>query len=212
MKPHLLLLHGWAYDSHCFDWIRPLLAPSFTLHTPDLEPIWENRIKELSTLINTTRGEWFGCGWSMGYLITRELHSSGLLTKNCGIAALPSFTEKNGLNSQTISGMLQGLETGGQEVLRRFSLWCAYPSRPKQLPSGGAKEYLRSSLRYLCEAGDITRQPCGPVLLAGKDTLLPLAASQAFPDLATTLLPDAGHDLPLSAPEKVASWLLATLL
>ena len=212
MKPNLLLLHGWAFDSSCFSRLIPLLENSFSIHAPDLEPVWDRRINALQELIQTEKGEWYGCGWSMGFLLTSELRRRGLLSKNCGITAVPDFSCRNGLPEATVNRMLEGLKNNPAKVLRRFSLLTAHPGKPVQHTAGGRSEYLIKSLVYLRDGGCRETDPGTPVLLAAADAVLETQAAGSFPELAVTLVKNTGHDLPLSAPESVAGWLNEILL
>lgn len=205
-RPQLLLLHGWAWDASVFARLIPILKDDFTVHAPDLAPLWDDREAALARIVAGAPGPWFGCGWSLGFLLILQLAGKGLLEKCAGLCALPRFTGPGGLPAATLRTMREGLADNPARVLRKFGQWAAFPGRPEAPPPGGAARYLFASLDYLENAA-----PAGgdavPLLLAGQDAVLAPAAADGTAHGPVTWLKEAGHLLPWTHPGETAAWI-----
>ena len=209
-RPNLLLLHGWAYDASVFSRLVPLLDDAFVVHAPDLAPLWEEREAALARIITGAPGCWYGCGWSLGFLLMLELQQRGLLSRAAGLCALPRFTGPGGMDPETIRAMREGLATQPERILRKFGQWAAFPERQAALPPGGPAPWLADALTLL-EKTTLT-DTAAPLLLAGRDAVLPPAAATGTPHGPVTWLAEAGHLLPWTHPEETAAWIRLQLL
>lgn len=209
-RPNLLLLHGWAYDASVFSRLIPLLDDAFVVHAPDLAPLWEEREAALARIIAGAPGCWYGCGWSLGFLLALDLAGKELLDKVAGLCALPRFTAPGGMDPATICAMREGLATQPERILRKFGQWAAYPERPTSPPPDGPHAWLAGGLSCL-EKTALT-DTTAPLLLAGRDAVLPPAAAAGTPHGPVTWLAEAGHLLPWTHPDATARWLRESLL
>ncbi len=99
--PRLVLLHGWALNSHVWDDVVPRLASEFTLECVDLPghgaSAWQPRVRDLDSLAEAIApclgAECHLLGWSLGGMVALKLalRHSARIEKLVLVATTPKF-------------------------------------------------------------------------------------------------------------------------
>ncbi|MDR3505960.1 MAG: hypothetical protein P4L52_06920 [Acidocella sp.] len=204
MKPLLLLVHGWGFDSSIWDRLRACFPPEDTLawdlgfFGQPAQPAPPPGRKVLAV------GHSFGLLW---LLHQRPLAWDGLV----GINGFTRFAKADdfpaGIPPRVLERMLSRLATAPAEVVSEFRarLGCAAP-----LPAPPNAEALAAGLQAL--ASWDARPALPDAALCGQQDMLVSAAmsKDCFPE-DQIIWHEGGHLLPFDAPDWCASQLRGLL-
>jgi len=219
--PELVLLHGWGMHSGVWgEWLRQLQR-CFRVTAVDLPGHGNSayqRQQELrdwaAAVLDVAPKRAWWAGWSLGGLIALEAAGqepgrfAGLLL----LASTPRFVQGDdwapAVPAEVLGQFAGQLEVDTARTLSRFlslqvrgsegasealrQLRADLNSRPAADPTA-----LGTGLRFLqgCDLRHILHQLHMPLLwvLGERDTLIPAQVADQFPDVASTVIPGAGH-------------------
>lgn len=209
--PHLLFVHGWAYDSNIWGPIRSRLG--------DIQAtVWERGYFE-EPGFTQARSEpgppapYLAVGHSFGVMrLLRERPSGCIgLVSICGFARFSSAEDFRGTPVRILDRMVDKFDTAPGTVVGEFRARCGSQStRVYQLRADRLGEDLATlrngDERAAAAALDI------PVLslIGGADQIVSATMSDAsFPGAERAVAPGAGHLLPLRQPDWCAAQIAA---
>lgn len=211
--PRLVLLHGWALNSHVWDDVAPRLASEFTLECVDLpghgSSAWQPQIRDLDTLAEAVSpclgAQCHLLGWSLGGMVAMRLalQHPARIEKLVLVASTAKFVASNDWPSATQPAVLEQfasrLRGDCRATVREF---LALQVRGDER----AHEALRILRRRVLAAGE----PDNQALRIGLDVLRTADLRAELPRLRTPTLVIAGERDALVPPAACAS--LAVLL
>jgi len=212
--PDLVLIHGWSMHSGVWHQFAELLADYFTLHLIDLpghgQSEWQpnglqmdNVVAQLKQLVPEKA---HFLGWSLGGLIATEFGKRfpESVEKLVLLASTPCFVQKNdwpcAMESSVFQAFATNVEGDQQQTLKRFLMLQARGAEQskatiRQLASDMASshephpEALKQGLSLLIEHDarqQLAELTCPiQVILAERDTLVPVTVKDYFPSLNT---------------------------
>lgn len=236
MKPELVLLHGWGFNSTVWKNFLPYLEKQFSVTALDLleqESLTLNSIT--SYILKNSPDKAVFLGWSLGGLIAMNIaiHNPDRITKLITIASTPKFIETEdwpGMPSKLLNQFYDALKIDYRSTLQQFVLLQFYGSNTdhaiiknlkNQVINGPTPpaQSLEDALHIIKEVdfrNDLKKIECPQLYLFGRcDTLVPADAAEAIKQLATNatmeVLPKVSHAPFLSNPklcaEKIGAFL-----
>jgi pimeloyl-[acyl-carrier protein] methyl ester esterase len=209
--PHILFVHGWAYDANIWGPIRSRLGdPECT--------VWERGYFEepgfsLARSEPPPPGPYLAVGHSFGVMrLLRERPEGCIgLVSICGFARFASAEDYRGTPMRILDRMVSRFDAAPGAVVGEFRARCGsqstrvYALRAERL--GEDLAVLRDGdERAAAAALDV------PVLslVGGSDQIVSATMSEAsFPQAERAVAPGAGHLLPLRQPEWCAAQITA---
>jgi pimeloyl-[acyl-carrier protein] methyl ester esterase len=211
MLPHILFVHGWAYDANVWASIRSRLGeprstvwergyfeePGFTVPQSEVEP----------------PAPYLAVGHSFGVMRLLKKRPTGCiaLVSICGFARFSSAEDFRGTPVRILDRMVDRFETSPGTVVGEFRARCGSQStRVYQLRADRLGEDL-AILRHGDERAAAAALDV-PVLslLGGADQIVSANMSDSsFPGAERAVAPGAGHLLPLRHPDWCAAQITA---
>lgn len=224
--PDLIMLHGWSMHSAVWHHLAENLSQHFTLHLVDLPghgySDWQDNAFELDVLIDSLAKHVpesaYWLGWSLGGLISIAFASkfAQRVKKLILLAATPCFVKANdwqhAMEPTVFNTFADNLADNQQDTLQRFLMLQARGAAHSRdtirqlaeqlaLETPAKPEALKAGLSVLIDT-DLRTQfaelACPTkVILAERDTLIPVAVSQELqnlnPQCSPTIIESAGH-------------------
>lgn len=196
--PHLLFVHGWAYDANIWGPIRSRLGdPACT--------VWERGYFDYDSEPAPPPGPYVAVGHSFGVMRLLHERPEGCvgLVSICGFARFTATDGFPGTPTRVLDRMLQHAAVSPTAVIAEFRARCGTPgTKVYEFFADRVMEDLRT-LRDGDERAEVAamREPI-LALSAGADTIVPAAQTAAsFPQAQHQIMAGVGHLLPSRAPD-----------
>jgi pimeloyl-[acyl-carrier protein] methyl ester esterase len=201
--PRIVLLHGWALNSHVWDDMAPQLARHFTVECVDLPghglSPWMP-FHDLESLAATLRpvqdGECVLLGWSLGSLVALQmsLTAASQVRALVAVAGTPKFLNSDdwheGVDADVLDSFAARLAQDFEGTVRDFLGLQVQGSER-------ARETLRALRRKVLEHG----APAMPALVAGLEVLRTADLRDALSRIRVPTLVIAGERDRLTPPD-----------
>ncbi len=236
MKPALVLLHGWGFNSTIWGNFLPYLEKQFSVTTIDLLEQESLTLDSITSyILKNSPDKAVFLGWSLGGLIAMNIaiNHPDRITKLIAIASTPKFVETEswpGMPSKLLNQFYDALKIDYKATLQQFVLLQFYGSDTdhsiiknlkNQVTNGltPSVQALEEALHILKETdlrNDLKKIKCPQLYLFGRcDTLVPADVAEAIKQLTTNatteVLPKVSHAPFLSNPnlcaEKIGAFL-----
>ena len=194
--PRLVLLHGWALNSHVWDDVVPRLASEFTLECVDLpghgESAWAPQIKDLDTLADAV-APYLGAqchllGWSLGGMVALRLamRHSARIEKLVLVSTTPKFVASPDWPSAMQPAVLEHFAARLRED---------YPATVREFLTLQVRgdEHAHEALRILRRRVLVAGEPDSAALRIGLEILRQTDLRTDLPRIRTPVLVIAGE-------------------